>query len=69
VARRPWFSIRFWKNNYARENLVRRGSGNGGEFSADALTDSSDGPNFKMDLEAYVNHFAEGKKLRCVFQS
>jgi hypothetical protein len=44
-----------------RENLVRRGSGNGGEFSADALTDSSDGPNFKVDPEAYVNHFAKAK--------
>jgi hypothetical protein len=40
---------------------VRRGSGNGGEFSADALTDFSDGPNFKVDPEAYVNHIAKAK--------
>jgi dihydroorotate dehydrogenase (fumarate) len=41
---------------------VRRGSGNGDKFSADALTDFSDEPNFKVDPEAYVNHIAKAKE-------
>src|SRR6266496_6661871 len=41
---------------------VRRGSGNGGEFSSDALTDFSDEPDFKVDPEAYVNHIAKAKE-------
>jgi len=40
---------------------VRHGSGNGGEFSSDALTDFSDEPDFKVDPEAYVNHIAKAK--------
>jgi dihydroorotate dehydrogenase (fumarate) len=40
---------------------VRHGSGNGGEFSSDALSDYSDEPDFKVDLEAYVNHIAKAK--------
>jgi dihydroorotate dehydrogenase (fumarate) len=40
---------------------VRRGSGNGGEFSSDALTDFSGEPDFKVDPEAYVNHIAKAK--------
>ncbi len=41
---------------------VRRGSGNGGEFSSDALSDFSDEPDFKVDPEAYVNHIAKAKE-------
>src|SRR4029453_6898390 len=41
---------------------MRRGSGNGGEFSRDALDDYSDEPDFKVDPEAYVNHIAKAKK-------
>jgi dihydroorotate dehydrogenase (fumarate) len=40
---------------------MRRASGNGGEFSADALTDFSNEPEFKVDPEAYVNHIAKAK--------
>src|SRR5215831_9080362 len=40
---------------------VGRGSGNGDEFSSDALTDLSDQPDFKVDPEAYVNHIATAK--------
>jgi dihydroorotate dehydrogenase (fumarate) len=40
---------------------VRHGSGNGGEFSSDALSDYSDEPDFKVDPEAYVNHIAKAK--------
>src|ERR1700757_283117 len=40
---------------------VRYGSGNGDEFSSDALTDYSDEPDFKVDPEAYVNHIAKAK--------
>ncbi len=40
---------------------VRRGSGNGGEFSSDALSDFSDEPDFKVDPETYVNHIAKAK--------
>jgi dihydroorotate dehydrogenase (fumarate) len=40
---------------------VRRASGNGGEFSSDALTDFSDEPQFKVDPEAYVDHIAKAK--------
>jgi len=40
---------------------LRRASGNGGEFSSDALTDFSDEPDFKVDPEAYVNHIAKAK--------
>ena len=41
---------------------MRRGSGNGGEFSSDALDTFSDEPDFKVDPEAYVNHIAKGKE-------
>jgi dihydroorotate dehydrogenase (fumarate) len=41
---------------------MRRGSGNGGEFSRDALDDYSDEPDFKVDPEAYVNHIAKAKE-------
>jgi len=40
---------------------VRRGSGNGDEFSSNALADFSDEPDFKVDPEAYVNHIANAK--------
>jgi dihydroorotate dehydrogenase (fumarate) len=40
---------------------LRRASGNGGEFSSDALTDFSDEPDFKVDPEGYVNHIAKAK--------
>src|SRR5262250_1666441 len=40
---------------------MRHGSGNGGEFSSDALTDFSDEPNLKVDPEAYVGHIAKAK--------
>jgi dihydroorotate dehydrogenase (fumarate) len=40
---------------------LRPGSGNGDEFSSDALTDFSDEPDFKVDPEAYVNHIAKAK--------
>src|SRR6266498_5311946 len=40
---------------------LRSGSGNGDEFSSDALTDFSDEPDFKVDPEAYVNHIAKAK--------
>jgi dihydroorotate dehydrogenase (fumarate) len=39
----------------------RSGSGNGDEFSSDALTDFSGEPDFKVDPEAYVNHIAKAK--------
>ena len=41
---------------------MRRGSGNGGEFSSDALDDYSDEPNFKVDPEAYIGHIAKAKE-------
>ena len=41
---------------------MRRGSGNGDEFSSDALDHYSDEPDFKMDPEAYVNHIAKAKE-------
>src|SRR6266545_6169354 len=41
---------------------MRRGSGNGGEFSSDALDDYSEQPDFKVDPEAYVNHIAKAKE-------
>ena len=40
---------------------VRHGSGNGGDFSQDALEDFSDEARFKVDPEAYVNHIAKAK--------
>ena len=40
---------------------MRRDSGNGGEFSSDALNDYSDEPDFKVDPEAYVTHIAKAK--------
>jgi dihydroorotate dehydrogenase (fumarate) len=40
---------------------MRRGSGNGGEFSSDPLDDYSNEPDFKIDPEAYVNHIANAK--------
>lgn len=42
--------------------LLRRGSGNGGEFSRDALEDYSDEPDFKVDPETYINHIAKAKE-------
>ena len=41
---------------------MRRGSGNGDEFSSDALNDYPDEPDFKIDPEAYVNHIAKAKE-------
>jgi dihydroorotate dehydrogenase (fumarate) len=41
---------------------IRRSSGNGGEFSSDALDDYSDEADFKVDPEAYVNHIAKAKE-------
>jgi dihydroorotate dehydrogenase (fumarate) len=40
---------------------LRPASGNGGEFSSDAINDFSDEPDFKVDPEAYVNHIAKAK--------
>jgi dihydroorotate dehydrogenase (fumarate) len=40
---------------------VRRASGNGGEFSSDALTDFSAEPELKVNPEAYVEHIAKAK--------
>jgi len=40
---------------------LRRASGNGGEFSSDALTDFSEEPHFKVDPESYVDHIARAK--------
>ena len=40
---------------------MRRGSGNGGQFSSDALDDFSDEPDFRVDPEAYVHHIAKAK--------
>ena len=40
---------------------MRRGSGNGDEFSSEALDDFSDEPDFKVDPEAYLNHIARAK--------
>src|SRR6516225_951088 len=42
---------------------MRRGSGNGGEFSRDALEDYSDEPDFRVDPEAYINHIAKAKQV------
>jgi dihydroorotate dehydrogenase (fumarate) len=41
---------------------MRHGSGNGGEFSSDALDDFSDESDFKVDPEAYVKHIAKAKE-------
>jgi dihydroorotate dehydrogenase (fumarate) len=41
---------------------VRRSSGNGGEFSRDALDEYPDEPDFKIDPEAYVEHIAKAKE-------
>lgn len=41
---------------------IRHGSGNGGEFSSDALADYSGEPDFQIDPEAYVNHIAKAKE-------
>src|SRR5215470_6137094 len=41
---------------------MRRGSGNGDEFSSDAVNDFSDEPDFKVDPEAYCNHIAKAKE-------
>src|SRR5262249_26522241 len=41
---------------------MRRSSGNGGEFSPDALDDYSGEPDFKVNPEAYVNHIAKAKE-------
>jgi dihydroorotate dehydrogenase (fumarate) len=40
---------------------VRHGSGNGDEFSSDALADFSEQPEFRVDPEAYVDHIAKAK--------
>jgi dihydroorotate dehydrogenase (fumarate) len=41
---------------------IHRASGNGGEFSGDALNDYSDEPDFKVDPEEYVSHIAKAKE-------
>jgi dihydroorotate dehydrogenase (fumarate) len=43
------------------KQTLRRASGNGDEFSSDALSDFSDEPDFKVDPEAYVNQIAKAK--------
>jgi dihydroorotate dehydrogenase (fumarate) len=43
------------------KHTLRQASGNGDEFSSDALTDVSDEPEFKVDPESYVNHIAKAK--------
>jgi len=43
------------------KHTLRQASGNGDEFSSDALTDFSDEPDFKVDPEAYVNQIAKAK--------
>ena len=43
------------------KHTLRRASGNGDEFSSDALADFSDEPDFKVDPEGYVNHIAKAK--------
>src|SRR6266481_1810269 len=43
------------------KHTLRRSSGNGGEFSSDAITDVSGEPEFKVDPEAYVDHIAKAK--------
>jgi len=40
---------------------IRRASGNGGEFSSDAVGDFSDEPQFKVGPEDYVDHIAKAK--------
>src|SRR6266508_4387951 len=40
---------------------LRHGSGNGDEFSSDALTDFSEEPKLEVDPEAYVDHIAKAK--------
>src|SRR6516164_11736748 len=40
---------------------MRRGSGNGDEFSSDAVADFSNEPDFKVNPEAYLNHIAKAK--------
>src|ERR1044071_2061989 len=42
---------------------IRRGPGNGGKFSPEALDDYSDEPDFKVDPEAYVRHIAKAKDM------
>src|SRR5262245_18301660 len=41
---------------------MRRSSGNGGEFSRDALEDHANEPAFKVDPEAYMDHIAKAKE-------
>jgi dihydroorotate dehydrogenase (fumarate) len=41
---------------------MRGSSGNGGEFSRDALDDYSDEPDFKVGPEEYVRHIAKAKQ-------
>jgi dihydroorotate dehydrogenase (fumarate) len=41
---------------------MHSGSGNGGEFSSDALEDYSNEPDFKVDPEAYCSHIAKAKE-------
>jgi len=43
------------------KHRLRRTSGNGGEFSSDALADFSEEPELKVDPEAYVDHIAKAK--------
>ena len=43
------------------KQTLRRASGNGDEFSSDALADFSDEPDFKVDPEEYVRHIAKAK--------
>ena len=40
---------------------MRRGFGNGGEFSSDALDDYSEEPDFKVDPEAYIRPHRESE--------
>ena len=56
------FHSLFEEQLHPGNHRMRHGSGNGGEFSRDALDDYSDEPVFKVDPEAYVNHIAKAKE-------
>ena len=51
------------KSNFDRATIAYAAvSGNGSEFSSDALNNFSNEPDFKVDPEAYVNHIAKAKE-------
>ena len=55
------FHSLFEEQLHQGKHSLRRASGNGGEFSSDALRDSSDEPDFRVDPEVYVDHIAKAK--------